>query len=43
MLHILIVHAHDLSRQIPQEKKFLFNFLLWDFTIEKLVKTSAAI
>ena len=27
----------------PSRKKFLREFLLWDFTIKKLVKTSAAI
>ena len=43
MLHIPIVHAHDISKQIPQEKNFLRNFLLWDFTTKKLVKTLAAI
>ena len=43
VLHIPIVHAHDVCIQIPREKNFLRDFLLWDFTIKKLVKTSAAI
>ena len=43
VLHIPIVHAHDVSKQIPREKTFLRDFLFWDFTIKKLVKTSTAI
>ena len=39
MLHIPIVHTHDISKQIPQEKNSLCDFLLWDFTIKKLVET----
>ena len=31
MLHIPIVHAHDVSKQIPREKNILRDFLLWDF------------
>ena len=29
--HIPIVHAHDIRKQIPREKKILRDFLLWDF------------
>ena len=43
VLHIPIVHAHDVCIQIPREKNFLRDFLLWDFTFKKLVKTSVAI
>ena len=43
VLHIPNVHAHYVSKQIPREKNFLRDFLLSDFTIKKLVKTSAAI
>ena len=39
MLHIPIVHTHDVSKQIPQEKNSLCDFLFWDFTIKKLVET----
>ena len=37
------MHVHDVSKQIPREKKFLRDFSLLDFTIKKMVKTSAAI
>ena len=45
VFHIPVVHAHDVSKQIPQEKKISLQFLhvLWDFTIKKLVKTLVAI
>ena len=34
MLYIPIVHAHYVSKEISREKKkFLRDFLLWDFTI----------
>ena len=44
VLHIPIAHAHDISKKsLEQKKYFLSDFLLWDFTIKKLVKISAAI
>ena len=36
--HIPIVHAHDIRKQIPQEKKFLRDFLLWDFTTKNWLR-----
>ena len=38
MLHIPIVHAHDVSKQIPRKKK---NFHQVENVIKQLVHTSA--
>ena len=38
VLHIPIVHAHDVRKQIPREKNFLRHFLLWDFTIKNWLR-----
>ena len=35
MLHIPIVHAHDISKQIPQEKKFSMQFFTLGFYYKK--------
>ena len=38
MPRIPIVHAHDIRKQIPREKKFLRDFLLWDFTTKNCLR-----